>query len=74
MHFKLDIITFVGGTNVWTTKLECSYGVFMLSHLHFTADVWNEVIQGLVYGNVIEKFGCYHREVFDLRHKVLIVL
>lgn len=50
----------------------------IMSHSHFPAEVWNEVIADTIHGNAIDysakRLGLYHQPVFDMRHKILLAL
>lgn len=50
----------------------------IMSHSHFPADVWKEVIADTIHGNAIDysaiRLGLYHQSVFDMRHKILLAL
>ncbi len=50
----------------------------VMSHSHFSKDIWGEVITDTLRGYSInftaQRLGIYHQAVFDMRHKVLMAL
>lgn len=50
----------------------------VMSHSHFPAEVWAEVIEDTLRGYAIDytakRLGLYHQAIFDMRHKILVAL
>lgn len=50
----------------------------IMSNSHFPPEIWREVIKDTFHGNAIDytvqRTGCSHQAVFDMRHKILMSL
>lgn len=50
----------------------------IMSNSHFPAGIWREVIKDTIHGNAIgytvQRTGCSHQSVFDMRQKILMSL